>query len=69
MNKLDELAMAERHVRLGEAHVEGQKARIAQLRCAGLNTALAEQLLATFETTLISHRGHLDLIRSELGLD
>ena len=46
------LEMARRHVIEGEARVASQRARVAELASEGRDTTQAEEILATFETTL-----------------
>ncbi len=63
-----ELEMAERHVREAVAHIASQRELIDQLHFNGHNTAQAETLLLTFESTLEQHRAGLWQIRRELGI-
>lgn len=62
--KETEWEMCVRHVREGEAHVVRQRQIVAELRAGHHPTALAEQLLAEFERTLIDHRAHLARVLS-----
>ena len=54
-----DLEMVRRHVSEGERPIALQHRIIAHLREIGGSTELAEQLLAEFERTLLSHRRHL----------
>ena len=65
MDQAEELAMAERHVREGEAIVSRQRRIVEELRRDGHPTATAEQLLTIFEASLQSLRDHLRLVQSE----
>ncbi|HWJ39182.1 MAG TPA: hypothetical protein VNR86_10535 [Sphingomicrobium sp.] len=65
----EDLRMAKRHVSLGEQHVVQQEELITRLRLEGLPTGDAEQLLATFQSTLKEHRRHRDIIAAELRGD
>jgi hypothetical protein len=62
----EELEMAERHIREGEAHVARQREIISELSQDGHATHRAQALLAIFEQTLASHRDHRDLILREI---
>ena len=55
------LELARREVREAEAHVERQRALIAELAGGGDSNALrtARETLAVFLTTLAAHRVHL----------
>jgi hypothetical protein len=52
-------AMVERHVREGEARVARQREIVHQLRGRGLDSEMAECLLAQFEDALAVHKIHL----------
>lgn len=62
----DDLAMAERHVAQGEEHVAKQEELLERMRRQGHPTVVAEDLLATFVSTLDEHRAHRDLISQAL---
>ena len=65
MDRAEELKMALRHVREGEAHVARQKQIIAELRRDRHPTLEAEKLLETFEQTLKAHQDGLAVVRAE----
>lgn len=65
MDQAEELAMAERHVREGEAIVSRQRRIVDELRRDGHSTATAEQLLAIFESSLKGLLDHLRLVQRE----
>lgn len=60
----DSRAMAERHVRDGEARVARQREVVLQLRAQGRDSRLAEALLAQFEDILAAHKVHLQRLKS-----
>ena len=65
-----ELALADDHVALATQHIARQKEIVSGLQERGYPSALAEDLLETFELTLVQHlrhreRLHLDLISPE----
>ena len=57
-------AMAERHVREGGARVARQHEIVLQLRGRGLDSGMAESLLAQFEDVLVAHKLHLQRLKS-----
>ena len=61
------LAMAERHVALGEHHLARQEALIAELDRDGHDTADALKLLATMRATQRLHRQERNRLLAELG--
>lgn len=65
MDRTEELKIAERHVREGEAIVSRQRRIVDELRRDGHDTADAERLLAVFEASLKSLWDHLRIVQSE----
>jgi len=63
----EDLIRAERHVAEGEQHVARQEEIITRLQLEGAYTAVAEQLLSEFRTTLKMHRRDRDRTAAELG--
>jgi uncharacterized coiled-coil protein SlyX len=63
----EDLLRAERHVAEAEQHVAHQESVITKLEAEGADTALAEQLLAEFNSTLNDHRRSRDKIAQELS--
>jgi hypothetical protein len=63
------LAEAERHIVRGEKLVTQQQRIVVELERYKFQSALARELLTTFEKTLAQHIAHRDWIRKELGLD
>ncbi|TGS86186.1 hypothetical protein EN817_18675 [Mesorhizobium sp. M3A.F.Ca.ET.174.01.1.1] len=62
------LEMLERHVLLGERHIERQREIVADFRHRGYRTDLAEELLDLFEQMQILHVAHRDrLLNSTQG--
>jgi hypothetical protein len=61
----DELAMTERHVREGERSVVRQEKLIAKLRREGLSTAVAEEFLDKLRMTLAVFCDHLLILRRD----
>jgi hypothetical protein len=57
-----DLQMVDDHIAQGERHVSRQLELIAWLRSRGHPTAQAEQLLDDFQSTLMQHRAHRDLM-------
>ena len=57
-----DLRMVDDHIAQGERHVTRQHEIIAWLTSRGHPTDMAEQLLAEFESTLLQHRAHRDLM-------
>jgi negative regulator of genetic competence, sporulation and motility len=55
--------MVDDHIAQGERHVTRQVEIVAWLRNRGYPTEIAEQLLAEFESTLLQHRAHRELMR------
>jgi hypothetical protein len=62
-----DLDIASRHIFEAERHIVRQEAIVTQLRVKGADTALAEDLLAEFQSTLRMHRDDRDMIAHELG--
>ncbi|PBB83718.1 hypothetical protein CK216_27190 [Mesorhizobium sp. WSM3876] len=56
------LGMLERHVLLGERHIERQRAIVADFHHKGFRIDLAEDLLSLFEQMQILHVSHRDRI-------
>jgi hypothetical protein len=65
-NSAELIAIAERHVREGEAHVANQRAIAARLERDGHRVAadMARQVLATLEHSLDLARMHLETERA-----
>jgi hypothetical protein len=63
---LDQLAMSERHVALGEKHIARQIEIIDDIRRAGGDPRLALQLLDTFRDLQVTHVEHRDRMRTAL---
>lgn len=63
-----DLEMVDDHIAQGERHVSRQVEIIAWLKSRGHPTDMAEQLLAAFQTTLIQHREHRELMRRSNGI-
>jgi hypothetical protein len=57
------LALALRHVEEGQTRVVLQQQLIARLEIEGQPTKQAEEILSTFETTLLGLRNHLEIMR------
>jgi hypothetical protein len=64
-----DLRMVDDHIAQGERHVTRQEELIAWLRSRGHPTDQAEQLLTEFQSTLIQHRAHRELMLHSNGLD
>ena len=58
-----DLRMVDDHIAQGERHVTRQEEIVAWLKSRGHPTEVAEQLLAEFQSTLLQHRAHRDLMR------
>jgi hypothetical protein len=54
--------MVDDHIAQGERHVSRQHELIAWLRTRGHSTVVAEELLAAFESTLLQHRAHREVM-------
>jgi hypothetical protein len=63
----EHLALAERHVALGERHIAQQRKIVAAFRRRGHDAFEAEDLLATFERTQVTHVADRDRLRSALA--
>jgi hypothetical protein len=61
-----DLAMADRHIAEGEAHILRQEQLLTSLRRDGRPTAEAETLLRLFNETQVEHRAHRNAIASAL---
>jgi hypothetical protein len=66
MDRLEELRLAETHVKRGEALVIRQREIIARLETHDLDLDVAKQLLEKLEVSLRALRDHLDLVRQEI---
>jgi len=66
MDLESELSMACRHVSVGEACIERQKATLARLRLAGHSTAAAEQMLSNFKQAQVLHLWSVRQVMDEL---
>lgn len=64
---LAHLALAERHVARGYEHIASQMRIIASLANGGHDTAIAEDLLATFEDIQKMHLADRDRLKKELA--
>lgn len=60
-----DLQMVDDHIAQGERHVTRQLEIIAWLRSRGHPTEMAEQLLAEFQSTLLQHRAHREVMLRE----
>lgn len=60
-----DLKMVDDHIAQGERHVTRQEELIARLKSGGHPTEMAEQLLVEFQSTLIQHRAHRELMLFE----
>ncbi|WP_132250479.1 hypothetical protein [Methylobacterium segetis] len=69
MTELNEtpLEMARRHVVEGEARCARQAALVDRLRAHGHDTAVAEDLLAELEATLVDMREHRRRLENDQG--
>jgi hypothetical protein len=63
----EELAQADRHIAEGEARLARQADLVARLMADGHDTALAEMVLETMESTLASFRNHREPILREIA--
>ena len=61
-----DLAIADRHIAEGEAHILRQEELLSSLLRDGLPTAEAEARLRLFNETQVEHRAHRDAIASAL---
>lgn len=64
-----DLRMVDDHIAQGERHVTRQWEIVALLRTRGHPTEVAEQLLAEFQSTLLKHRAHRELMLEETEPD
>lgn len=62
-----ELALADDHVALATQHLARQKEIVSALKERGLPSLLAEDLLETFEQTLVQHLRHRDRLQEDLN--
>ena len=62
-----DLQMVDDHIAQGERHVTRQLEIIAWLKSRGHPTEMAEQLLTEFQSTLLQHRAHRDVMLREAG--
>jgi hypothetical protein len=62
------LALAERHVRQGEAHLSKQEALVLKLEHAGRDSTLARTLLENMRATQVLHLQDRDRLMAELAL-
>jgi hypothetical protein len=58
------MALAERHVTEGKAHVAAQMQLVATMRSRGFPTELAQSILGTMQDTLSVMINHRDMIRA-----
>jgi hypothetical protein len=61
------LQQAERHVAVGQKHINCQRERIKQLEKGGHDASHARTLLALFEELQIMHIAHRDRLARHLG--
>jgi hypothetical protein len=61
------LLQAQENVAVGQQHVDAQRRIVGELERAGGSTALARELLETFENVLRTHEEDRDRISAELG--
>lgn len=61
-----DLAMADRHIAEGEAHIVEQEQRLTDLEMQGLPTKEAERLLTLLNETQVEHRNHREAIATAL---
>jgi hypothetical protein len=64
---LDHLVLAERHVAEGTRHLSRQREIVAGMEAAGHDSALACDVLRTFEATQAAHIADRDRILRELA--
>ena len=57
-----DLRMVDAHIAQGERHVKRQEEIVEWLKSRGHPTEVAEQLLAEFQSTLVQHRSHRELM-------
>jgi hypothetical protein len=62
----EHLAMAEKHVALGEEHLVRLRSIVGELRRHGYDTTQDEMLLASFEAMQVIHLEHRNRLRLEL---
>ena len=62
-----DLQMVDDHIAQGERHVTRQLEIIAWLKSRGHPAEMAEQLLAEFQSTLLQHRSHRDIMMRDTG--
>jgi hypothetical protein len=64
------LEQAERHVAQGESHVARQRKLIQDLQRDNHDTAMARELLSSFQRTLSAQIDHMDRLRGwlEIGM-
>jgi hypothetical protein len=63
----DRLEQVEGHVRLGFEHIKRQREIVADLKSSGNDSALAEDLLRTFEAMQTGHLADRDRLVQELS--
>ena len=63
----ENLAMVDRHVAGGEAHLLRQRQLVSDLLRDGLDTTESEKFLAQLEALQAMHLEHRDLLRLELS--
>jgi len=63
----EHLAMAKKHVALGEAHLVRLREVVSELRRHGDDTTQDEMLLASFEALQVIHLEHRNRLRLELN--
>ena len=64
----EHLAQAERHVSLGEAHLQRQRILVTELERTGADAGEARRLLANLEEMQSLHVADRDRLRDELGV-
>ena len=63
----ERLAMAERHITVGESHIARQRELVAELDQNGRDAAEAVKLLGLFEATQALHVADRDRLRAQLA--
>jgi len=64
-----DLKMVDDHIAQCERHVTRQEEILAWLRSRAYPTEMAEQLLAEFQSTLMRHRAHRELMLFDNKID
>jgi hypothetical protein len=64
---LEEIAVVEDHLAMGDIHIADQRKRIAWQDRTGRNSGGSRELLATFTRVRASHLSHHDRLVCQLG--